>query len=380
MKNIPFARPNISKKEINEVSKTLRSPILVHGPKIIKFEEEFKKFTKAPYAISVSSCTAGMHLVYFTLGLGAGDEVLLPSQSHVATAHAIELTGAKPIFVDVDEKTGNIDVNKLEKKINKKTKAIAVVHFLGIPVDMHKIISIAKKYKLFVLEDCALSLGGKIKNQHTGLLGDAGVFSFYPVKHITTAEGGMIILKNKKFAQKLKLNKAFGVNRNHSERKKNLTYDVVSLGFNYRMNELSATMGIEQLKKLPNFLKIRKENFLNFEKKLESLKNIRVIKNLIKYNESSNYCLSIVLLNNLRNKRDHIINKLKENGIGTSIYYPRAIPEMKYYKMKYNLDRNIFKNASKISKYSISFPIGPHIKNKDISYIIKKLKEIINEK
>ena len=217
MKKIPFARPNISKKEITEVSKTLKSPILVHGPKIIEFENEFQKFTKAPYAVSVSSCTAGMHLIYFTLGLGAGDEVLLPSQSHVATAHAIELTGAKPVFIDVDDLTGNIDVKNIEKFINKKTKAIAIVHFLGIPVDMPKIISIAKKHNLFVLEDCALSLGGRVKNKHTGLLGDAGVFSFYPVKHITTAEGGMIILKNKKLAEKLKLNKAFGVNRTQSQ-------------------------------------------------------------------------------------------------------------------------------------------------------------------
>ena len=144
MKNIPFARPNISSKEIKEVSKTLESPILVHGPKITKFEDEFKKFTKAPYAVSVSSCTAGMHLVYFTLGLGVGDEVILPSQSHVATAHAIELTGAKPIFIDVDKETGNINAKNIEKFINKKTKAIAVVHFLGIPVDMPEIIKIAK--------------------------------------------------------------------------------------------------------------------------------------------------------------------------------------------------------------------------------------------
>lgn len=379
MKNIPFARPNISNKEINEVSKTLRSPILVHGPKIIKFEDEFKKFTKAPYAVSVSSCTAGMHLIYFTLGLGVGDEVLLPSQSHVATAHAIELTGAKPIFIDVDKKTGNINAENIEKFINKKTKAIAVVHFLGIPVDMPKIMKIAKKYKLFVLEDCALSLGGKVNKKHTGLLGDAGVFSFYPVKHITTAEGGMIILKNKKLAEKLKLNKAFGVNRNHSQRKKNLIYDVVSLGFNYRMNEISATMGIEQLKKLPSFLKVRKKNFLLLKKKLENIPNIKVIKNLIKKNESSNYCLSLILLNKLRNRRNDIINKLKKRGIGTSVYYPKAIPEMKYYKKKYNVKNKNFRNASIISNYSISFPVGPHIKENEIAYIVKKFNEIINE-
>ena len=130
-----------------------------------------------------------MHLFYFALGIGKGDEVIVPAQTHTATAHAVELVGAKPIFIDCDAKTGNIDYRKIEKKITKKTKAICVVHFLGIPVEMTKIQSIAKKNKLFVLEDCALSLGAKYNNIHTGLLGDAGVFSFYPAKHITTGEG-----------------------------------------------------------------------------------------------------------------------------------------------------------------------------------------------
>ena len=193
---IPFGKPLIDHKEINLVTKVLKSGIYVHGPKSKEFEEKFKKFTKAKNAISVSSCTAGMHLIYFSLGIGKGDEVIVPAQTHIATAHAVELTGAKPVFIDCDNKTGNIDAQKIEEKINIRTKAICVVHYLGIPVNMKEIIKIARKKKLFVLEDCALSLGAKYNNIHTGLIGDAGVFSFYPVKHITTAEGGIVITNN----------------------------------------------------------------------------------------------------------------------------------------------------------------------------------------
>ena len=165
--------------------------------------------------MSVSSCIAGMHLIYFSIGLGIGDEVIVPAQTHIATAHAVELTGAKPVFVDAENETGNIDHTKIEAAINENTKAVAVVHYLGVPVNMEAIKKITQKYNLFLLEDCALAPGAYYKNVHVGLYGDAGVFSFYPVKHITTAEGGIIILKDKKLASKLRLKKAFGVDRTH---------------------------------------------------------------------------------------------------------------------------------------------------------------------
>ena len=173
MIKIPFGKPMVSSKEFRAVLDVLKSGKYVHGRKTEEFEELFKKFVKSRYAITVSSCTAGMHLFYFAIGLSKGDEVIVPAQTHVATAHAVELLGAKPIFVDCELETGNIDVKKIKKKISKKTKAIAVVHFLGVPADMIKIKKIAKKHNLFILEDCALSLGAKIRGKHTGLFGDA---------------------------------------------------------------------------------------------------------------------------------------------------------------------------------------------------------------
>ena len=224
-----------------------------------KFERDFASFTKAPYALSVSSCTAAMHLFYLAIGLKKGDEVIVSSQTHVATAHAIELMGAKAIFVDSEKKTGNINISKIKNKINKKTKAISVVHYLGIPVFMDKVIKLAKKFNLFVLEDCALALGTKYKNKHVGLHGDAGAFSFYPAKHMTTAEGGMIILKNKKLYEKIKMIRGIGVNKAFNQRKYPGIYDVPLLGLNYRLSEISSAIGIEQLKKLKNFIGIRKK-------------------------------------------------------------------------------------------------------------------------
>ena len=378
MKKIPFGYPIVNKDESKSISKVLDGFIFAHGPNIKEFEKNFAKFTKAPHAISVSSCTAGMHLIYFTLNIGKGDEVIVPSQTHVATAHAVELTGAKPIFIDSDENTGNIDVNKIEKKITKRTKAIAVVHFLGLPANVIKIKRIAKKYNLYLIEDCALSIGAKVNKIHTGLIGDAGVFSFYPVKHITTGEGGMIITKNKNFAKKLKLARGLGVDKSFNERKVPGIYDVPALGFNYRMNEFQAAIGIQQLKKLPTFLKIRKKNFNFLYNQLNKIKELEVLPGRVKNLIGSHYCISIILKKKFKNKRKEIINFLSKKGIGTSIYYPQPVPRMSYYKKKYNYDKKKFFNCEKFSDNSIALPVGPHLKMKDCKYIADQLTKIID--
>jgi len=380
MHKIPFGKPMISHEEKNAVIKVMNGTALVHGPISVQFEEQFATFTNAPNAISVSSCTAGMHLIYFALGFGPGDEVVVPAQTHLATAHAVELTGAKPVFVDAEINTGNIDINAIESSINSRTKAIAVVHYLGVPVDMPEIIKIAKKYNLFLLEDCALAPGAILDGTHVGLHGDAGVFSFYPVKHLTTAEGGMIILKNNDLAKKLKLIKAFGVNRNYGERKIPGMYDAEVLGFNYRMSEIHAAIGVEQMKKLPSFLKKRGENFNHLEKGLENISGITVLQQPV--NErffSSHYCLGMMLGSSLADKRPAIMEALNGKGVGTSIYYPQPVPRMTYYKQKYGYDKNKFINAATISDSIIALPVGPHLGILDMDYIVKSIKEIWSE-
>ena len=223
-----------------------------------------------------------MHLFYLANNIKKDDEVILPAQTHVATAHAIEAVGARPIFVDTDNTTGNIDIKKIEKAISKKTKVITVVHFVGIPVDMVSVCKIAKKYNLLVLEDCALSLGSKIKNIHTGLWGDAGVFSFYPVKHMTTGEGGMIISKNDKIKKKLIKLKSLGINKNFLDRKTPGLYDCDSFGLNLRMSEINSAIGKVQIRKIKPILKTREKNFRYLCAKLKSISDIQVLENIQK--------------------------------------------------------------------------------------------------
>jgi dTDP-4-amino-4,6-dideoxygalactose transaminase len=273
--------------------------------------------------------------------------------------------------------TGNIDVNKIEQKISKKTKAIVVVHFLGVPVDMIRIRKIAKKYKLLILEDCALALGSFIGGKHVGLFGDAGVFSFYPVKHITTAEGGMLITNNKKIADKIRSKKAFGVDKNYNQRNFPGKYDVKELGLNYRMSEVHASIGVEQMKKIKNFLRLRRKNFDFLYSKLKKLKGINILYNKRKNFTSSNYCMNIILDKKYAKKRKKIINFLNDNGIGTSIYYPNPVPHMTYYKKKYKYNKNLFKNASMMSYHSIALSVGPHITLKHLDFVVKKIKKVI---
>jgi perosamine synthetase len=377
---IPFGMPVIGEEEKSAVMKVLDGSILVHGPLATKFEDDFCEYTEASYSISVSSCTAGMHLIYFALGYGPGDEVIVPAQTHVATAHAVELTGARAVFVDAEQTTGNIDIAALEAAITPKTRAIAVVHYLGVPADMPRIVGIAKKYNLFVLEDCALAPGAKIDNVHVGLHGDVGVFSFYPVKHFTTAEGGMIILKDEKFAKRLRLLKAFGVDKTYSERKEPGVYDTVALGFNYRMSEIHAAIGIEQIKKLPNFLEKRRKNFEFLEKNLVGVKGLRLLPQPFNDRvQSCHYCAGVILDEDLISRRGEIMTKLGQKGIGTSVYYPQPVPRMSYYKDKYGYDASKYPNASRISDGIIALTVAPHVTSEQVIYMANELKEIMKD-
>ncbi len=374
---IPFGAPMIGAEERAAVADVLAGPVLVHGPVAAAFEQAFAAFTGAPHAVSVSSCTAGMHLVYFCLGYGPGDEVIVPAQTHVATAHAVELTGARPVFVDAEAATGNIDIEKIEAAITSRTRAIAVVHYLGVPVDMPLVMAIARRHNLFVLEDCALSPGASVDGVHTGLHGDAGVFSFYPVKHITTAEGGMVILRDAKLAAQLTLKKAFGVDRTHSERKVPGIYDTVALGFNYRMSEIHAAIGKVQVKRLPGFLEQRSKNHAALSKALAGFAEFSVLPAPNTRLHSCHYCLAVLLGEAIAEKRPNIMAALTAQGIGSSIYYPQPVPRMNYYREKYGYNQVSFPVAASLSDRSIALPVGQHLSTADMHTIADNFKEII---
>ena len=376
MIKVPFGRPDITNQEIKAVIKVLKNPILAHGPLSHEFEKLFAKFTGSKFATTVSSCTAGMHLFYLANNIKSGDEVIVTSQSHISTAHAISLTGAKPIFIDCNSLNGTIDISKIEKKITKKTKAISLVHHLGNPSNMRVVIRIAKKNNLLILEDCATALGARINNKHVGNFGDAGVFSFYPIKHITTGEGGIIISNNKKIIDKINMLKAFGVNKSYLKRRTPGEYDANLLGLNYRMNEISAAIGIEQIKRFPKFLAIRKKNYNYLVSKITKKKSFNIIKFENKPFYGSYYCLCVVINDSKINRLD-IINKLNKEGVGTSIYYPKPIPEMSYYKKKYQYTSSEFKNAEKFSYRSIALPLGTHLTKKDLNLIVSSINKVL---
>jgi perosamine synthetase len=376
-RTIAFGAPMIGEEERAAVLDVLSGPILVHGPRAARFEEEFAAYVGAPHAVTVSSCTAGMHLVWFTVGIGPGDEVIVPAQTHVATAHAVELTGARPVFIDAEMISGNIDVAAIERAITPRTRGITVVHFLGMPVDMVPVMALAKRFGLFVLEDCALAIGTRLDGVHAGLHGDAGVFSFYPVKHMTTAEGGMIITGDADLAARLKLRKAFGVDRAHGERKIPGTYDVVALGLNYRMNELQAAIGSAQARKLDGFLATRKANYAALERDLSDVSGIELLDSGGGRLQHSWYCLSIVLAEGLAAKRADVVAELNARGIGTSVYYPQPVPRMTYYREKYGWSDGAYPGAARISDRSIALPVAPHLGLEDMHYIAETVHSVV---
>ena len=378
--SVPFGRPWITDKERDAVQKVLEGHILTHGAKCKEFETAFAAFIGGDaYCLTVSSCMLALHLAYFQMGIGPGDEVIVPAQTHTATVHAVELVGATPIFVDCDLQTGNMDCEKIEAAVTPDTKAIGLVHFLGIPCDMDHVLRVADQYQLKVIEDCALAIGACYKGKHVGLFGDVGCFSFYPVKHITTGEGGMFVTRHSGVAEQISRLRAFGVDRSYSERTVPGKYDVTVLGINSRMSEMQAAIGCQQLTKVDQILKLRADNFAQLKAGLAGIKGISILDADHPNKANSHYCLSVILHGDFKDYRDSIITGLKKAGVGTSIYYPHPVPRLTYYKNKYGYQKELYSNAETISDCSIALPVGPHVIPSDIGYISKSFKKVIEE-
>ena len=379
IKNIPFGRPCITEEDRQAVLEVLNHNILTHGPQGKAFEAEFASYLgEEAHCVAVSSCMAALHLAYLQLGIGPGDEVIVPAQTHTATVHAVEWVGAKPVFVDCALSTGNVTAAAISAAITPKTKAIGVVHFVGIPCDMPALMKVAEKHHLKVIEDCALALGARYQNKHVGLYGDAGCFSFYPVKHMTTGEGGMLVTRHAEVARGVEKLHAFGIERS-TDKKRPGVYDIVQLGLNYRMSELQAALGRTQLRRIPASLSQREKNFEAISDSLKDIDDIRILNSETPMGKNSHYCLVAVLGKRLRTRRDEIVLQLNASGIGTSIYYPHPVPRMSYYRNKYGYDSSKYSGAIEISDHSIALPVGQHVTIDDAEYIAKNLKRIIKE-
>jgi perosamine synthetase len=378
-RKIPFGRPWITEAERNAVLGVLAGDVLTHGPQAHEFEKEFAAALGGGHALTLSNGTAALHLAYWQLGIGAGDEVIVPAQTHVATVHAVEVVGARPIFVDCDRATGNMTPEAIEAAITPRTRAIGLVHFVGVPCDMPAIMTVATKRDLKVIEDCALALGTRWNGTHAGLFGDAGTFSFYPVKHITTGDGGMLVTRREDLAKKISKARAFGIDRTFAERTVPGVYDVLSLGINYRLSDINSAIGREQLKRLDTILERRARNFSALKKGLAGLEHVVVLDVTAAGQTSSHYCLTAVFDGPLADKRTEIIRRLNAAGVGTSVYYPHPIPRLQYYREKYGEDLARFPNAARISDQSIALPVGPHLETDDINYIALELTTIVKD-
>ena len=352
---IPIAKPVIGEEEKQAVLKVLDSGMIAQGKKVKEFEDEFAKYIGVKHAVATSSGTTALHTALLSLGIKKGDEVITTSFTFIATANSILFTRAKPVFVDIEEDTFNIDPSLIQKKITPKTKAILPVHLYGNPCNMNAIMEIADDNNLAVVEDACQAHGASVNNKKTGSFA-TGCFSFYPTKNITSGEGGMITTNDSKIDETARMI------REHGSKEK---YYHKIIGYNYRMTDIQAAIGAEQLKKLDVFNKKRIENALYLNK---SLKNVKtpVIKEGCKH-VFHQYTIRV-------KNRDKLIKILKEHGIGTSIYYPLPVHKQEPYReLGYNDKLPV---TEKICEEALSLPIHPSVTKEELDKIIKIINEI----
>ena len=359
-------------------ARVLEGTVLTHGPRCAEFEQRFAERVGARHAVTVSSCTTGLQLSLMAIGLKAGDEVLVPAQTHVATSHSVEHLGGRPVFVDVERATGNIDPEKAAAAVTLRTRAIMPVHYLGLPCDMDRLQVVAARHGLAIIEDCALAIGANYSGRHPGTLGTAGAFSFYPAKHMTTLEGGMVTTNDDDVAARLRSLRAFGYDRSFGERKIPGIYDVVALGNNFRMSEVQAAVGLGQLGQLDAFMAARHRNTRILLDGISELTGVVTFPIVHGKATSGYYCVNIVFTDT-KLDRNRMIEKLNAAGIGTSVHYPIAVPLARYYRDKYNYKPGDFPVAEWISAQAISLPVGPHVSADDAHYIAETVRKLTTE-
>jgi len=376
---LPFHKPSIEKEEIKEVVDSLKSGWLTTGPKVKRFEEEFKKFIGAKYALAVNSGTAALHLALAAIGLKEGDEVIVPTMTFTATAEVVTYFKAKPIFVDCEPDTLLIDTNEIEKKITRRTKAIIPVHYGGQACDIDKILEIAKKHKLKVIWDAAHAFPATYKGKLVGQFPDITCFSFYATKTITTGEGGMAVTNNKKYADRIKILSLHGISKDAWKRyskEGSWRYEVITPGFKYNLTDTATALGLSQLKKCKSFWQKRKKIAGIYDKAFRKLKEIESL-NQRGYGVSARHLYVIKLnLEKLAINRNRFIEELKKRNIGASVHYiPLHLHS--YWKKKYHLKTKNYPIANEVFKRIISLPIFPDMSKKDINDVISAIKEII---
>jgi len=376
MKFIPFSLPHISKKEISAVVSVLNSGWLSMGPKTHQFEDSFSKYVGSKYAVAVNSCTAGLFLSLVAMGVKPKDEIITTPYTFCSTANVIEHLGAKPVFVDVQHDTLNIDPLLVEKKITKKTKGIIPVHFGGHPCDMDDINKIANENNLFVIEDAAHAIGAEYKGKRIGYGKNITCFSFYATKNITTGEGGMVTTDDKKIANKIRTIRLHGMSRdawNRYATTGSWCYDVTNAGYKFNTTDINAALGLVQLKQISKFNRRREEIAKFYFDELSCLeKELRLLRPR-KYVKPAFHLFPILLK---RYGRDRFIAEMKKVGVGLSVHFiPLHI--MKYYREKYGYSPYDLRIAYESYIHEVSLPIYPDLKEMDLHHIVSSIKKIL---
>jgi perosamine synthetase len=376
---LPYGKQSIDQDDVDAVVNALTSDYLTQGPTVGQFEDAFKETVGAKFAIAVSNGTAALHLSLLALGIGPGDEVITTPNSFLATANAILYVGATPVFVDIEMCQFGIDTTKIEAAITKNTKAIIPVHFAGFPVNLDQIQQIAKKHHLKVVEDSCHALGASYKESLIGSCkySDCSTFSFHPVKHIATGEGGMITTNSSDVYQKLLMSRTHGVTKDSNLLTQNpgpWYYEMQTLGFNYRMTDIQAALGCSQLKKLNGFVTRRREIAKQYDLAFSGSDLIKPIKEQVHH--SCSYHLYVVQIDFERvgKTRSDVMHQLKEKGVGTQVHYI-PIVDQPYYKEHVKVNGN-FDHCRTYYKQALSLPMFPLMDDGDVETAINVIKEI----
>ncbi len=374
-----FGSPLIGEPEIEEVIATLRSGWIGTGPRVAKFEAQMSEYTGAEHSIAVSSCTAALHLSMLALGIGPGDEVVTTPMTFAATANAIVHTGAKPVFADVNRKTMLIDPQNFEAAITPRTKAIIPVHLAGRPCPMDEIISIARKYGIYVVEDAAHCIEGRYHGQRIGNIGDLTCFSFYVTKNLTTAEGGMVATNNKEWADKIRSLGLHGMDKDAYKRFSDTGYkhyQVIAPGYKYNMTDIQAALGIHQLQRIEASWVRRNEIWNYYQSALSDLPVCRPAPDEENVRHARH--LYTILVHELEcgKNRDQILSSLHKQNIGAGVHYT-ALHLHPYYHQTFGFSEGAYPNAEWIGEGTVSLPLSAKLTDEDVEDVVAALRQAV---